>query len=164
MYARKHVLLAGSAHDSGIRESRAQPLPPRTQVNVVPAVVLMPRLPVPDAAAVVLRRPNLWPANVILLREDSLSVGAFESAMLALLNDVARDGGAEAPSTTRLLPIHGQELPTAISKAGHDESRWMLDTLKHIPRRTVAGVGAYRAAMLRIGGSVGANGVEPDSR
>jgi hypothetical protein len=90
--------------NSDIRESRAHPLPLRKSVDVATAVVLMPRLPVPDAAAVVLRRPSLWPASVITLQEDSLSVGAFESALFALSNEVTRGGGVEAPSSLSLPP------------------------------------------------------------
>jgi hypothetical protein len=121
----------------------------------------MPSLPFPDAAAVVLRRPNLWPASVIMLQEDSLSVGAFESALFSLSNEVTRGGGVEAPSTTQVLQIRGQELPTGSNKAGRDMDQWILDTLKQAPRRTVAGVGAYRAVLLHIGAFTAA---KPDSR
>ncbi len=91
IYAARHVSPIAPATESDIRESRAHPLPLRKSVDVATAVVLMPRLPFPDAAAVVLRRPSLWPASVIMLQEDSLSVGAFESALFALSNEVTRE-------------------------------------------------------------------------
>jgi hypothetical protein len=97
IYAARHVSLTGPATYSDIRESGAHPLPLRKSVDVATAVVLMARLPFSDAAALVLRRPNLWPASVIMLQEDSLSVGAFESALFALSNEVTRSGGDEAP-------------------------------------------------------------------
>jgi hypothetical protein len=77
----------------------------------------MPRLPFPDTAAVVVRRPSLWPASVIMLQEDRLSVGAFESALFALSNEVTRGGGVEAPSTTHVLQIRGQDGMTAALRA-----------------------------------------------
>jgi hypothetical protein len=161
IYAARHVSPIGTAPDSDIRESRAHPLPLRKSVDVATAVVLMSRLPFPDAAAVVLRRPSLWPASVIMLQEDSLSVGAFESALFALSNEVTRGGGVEAPSATQVLQIRGQELPTGSNKAGRNMDQWILDTLKQAPRRTVAGVGAYRAVLLHIGAFTAA---KPDSR
>ena len=160
IYAARHVSPI-PATESDIQESRAHPLPLRKSVDVATAVVLMPRLPVPDAAAVVLRRPSLWPASVIMLQEDSLSVGAFESALFALSNEVTRGGGVEAPSTTQVLQIRGQELPTGSNAAGRNMDQWILDRLKQAPRRTVAGVGAYRAVLLHIGAFTTA---KPDSR
>jgi hypothetical protein len=96
-----------------------------------------------------------------MLQEDSLSVGAFESALFALSNEVTRGGGVEAPSATQVLQIRGQELPTGSNKAGRNMDQWILDTLKQAPRRTVAGVGAYRAVLLHIGAFTAA---KPDSR
>lgn len=162
IYATRHVSLTGGPTTySDIQEARAHPLPRTKSVDVATAVVLMPRLPFTDAAAVVLRRPSLWPASVIMLQEDSLSVGAFESALFALSNEVTRGGGVEAPSTTQVLQIRGQELPTGSNKAGRNMDQWILDTLKQAPRRTVAGVGAYRAVLLHIGAFTAA---KPDSR
>ena len=130
---------------SAIQESHAH----RASVVVATAVVLMPRLPVADAAAVVVRRPNLWPASVVMLREDSLTVGTLYSALVALSNEVTREGGAEAPSTTQMLQIQGQELPAA--ERERNATQWMLGRLKRAPRRTVAGVGAYPAFVFRTG-------------
>jgi hypothetical protein len=160
IYATRHVSPTGPATYSDIQEARAHPLPRTKSVDVATAVVLMPRLPFPDAAAVVVRRPSLWPASVIMLQEDRLSVGAFDSALFALSYEVTREGGVEAPSTTQVLQIRGQELPTGSSKAGRDMDQWILDTLKQAPRRTVAGVGAYRAVLLHIGAFI----AKPDSR
>jgi len=161
IYAARHASPIGSPTDSEIREWRAHPLPLRKSVDVATAVVLMPRLPFSEATAVVLRRPNLWPASVIMLQEDSLSVGAFESALFGLSNEVTRDGGVEAPSTTQVLRIRGHELPTGSNEAGRNMDQWILDTLKQAPRRTVAGVGAYRAVLLHIGAFTTP---KPDSR
>ena len=160
IYAARHVSPI-PATESDIQEARAHPLPLRKSVDVATAVVLMPKLPVPDAAAVVLRRPSLWPASVIMLQVDSASVGAFESALFALSNEVTRGGGVEAPSTTQVLQIHGQELPTGSNQAGRNMDQWILDRLRQAPRRTVAGVGAYRAVLLHIGAFTAA---KPDSR
>lgn len=161
IYAARHASFIPTDTGGGMREMRDDSPALRRSVIVATAVVLMPRLPVPDAAAIVLRRPKPWPVSVIMLEEDSLSLGAFESALFDLSYAVTRDGGVEAPLTPRMLQIHGQELPTGSNQAGRAMDQWILDTLKEAPRRTVAGVGAYRAVMLHIGTFIAA---KPDSR
>jgi len=60
-----------------------------------------------------------------------------------------------------VLQIHGQELPAGSSEGGRNMDQWILDTLQQAPRRTVEGVGAYPAVLLRIGAFTTA---KPDSR
>lgn len=133
-----------------MRRNNATTSTPQRSVTSAPvAVVLMERLPYPTASAVVFRRLAQWPHNVIMLREDSLTLGTFGAALKALSAELLKTG--EIPPKNEMLQVHGTTDPIPNHPAMRSLVAWELDTLRRVPLSTVQGVGAKRAILIHIG-------------
>ncbi|MBW3656424.1 MAG: hypothetical protein KY444_09960 [Gemmatimonadetes bacterium] len=107
-------------------------------------LVLMPEMGYGDAAAVLLRRPNGAPADVILLRAEAATVEVLSEAIGGLL--VIRKARGDEPSgTAQVLRLTAMQPVRNLSWAAT-----VLRRLVAAPPREVQGVGTYRALEIRL--------------
>jgi hypothetical protein len=108
-------------------------------------LVLMPEMGYGDAAAVLLRRPNGAPADVILLRAEAATPEVLSEAIGGLL--VIRKARGDVPSGTdpQVLRLTAMQQVRQISWAAT-----VLRRLAMAEPRDVQGVGTYRALEIRL--------------
>lgn len=113
------------------------------------AVVAMDRLPVRAATAVVLRRRNAVPHDVIELPSDGLTAGALASAVHALIK--SRQSSGAIPPRDELLVIKGAKVPDTWTASGFVRiAQADLGRLAARPLEDVSGVGRTRRIDIRV--------------
>lgn len=125
--------------DSGILPAQRTEGPRR----VAATVVLLERLPQPDAPFVILRRADVSPRDVILLHGDA-TVEQFSEAVQLLL--VARQVGGDSSrvaQTLRVRPQQRERTPRTLPWAAR-----ILATLRTVEPRSIPGIGTVPAVEI----------------
>lgn len=123
--------------------TRAMPMLPAAE-PVDATVVLVDRLAEPSASAIVVRRANMLPHDVILLPSDQATPAALRSGLTALFK-LRRSAGDVPKSDSRVL-VRGVALSRPL-KPGLQASRANADLadLQRSAPRTIPGFGVARA-------------------
>jgi len=113
-------------------------------------VALQPTLGTPGAAAVVLRRANLDPHDVILLGETDAGPATLGSAVTALVK--ARRRGGDVPTQDERLVILDRGAPASWAREGLDaDARALIAQARATAPVSIAGVGVLRAFEIQVG-------------
>jgi hypothetical protein len=128
-----------------VGRASGQTQPASASRSVPVTLVLIPEMDYGDAAAVLLRRPNGAPADVILLRAEAATPEALSEAIGGLL--VIRKARGDAPSGTdpQVLRLTAMQQVRQISWAAT-----VLRRLAAAEPREVQGVGRHRALEILL--------------
>ena len=139
------LLAGGSSTLLGAATLTAQAAPARVTTRVPVTLVIVDRLPVPEASFVVQRRPDAAPADVILLTAAS-QPSDLNDAIQTLI--FARQAGGDLPTMGGIFRVrpqtHGQPVRSR-------EFPWVprvLNDLHQAPAQDVVGVGHVPAVQI----------------
>lgn len=140
MFIHHVVLTAAIAVGFIAQQVGAQVSTQRSAARFAATVVLVDSLPVPNARFLVQRRPNLQPADVILVQTDA-NPAEVSDAVRALLT--ARQASGDFPTTSATIRVRPQQ-----ARGAFPWSPQVLADLRRSARRNIAGVGSVRAVEI----------------
>ena len=115
-----------------------------TTTRVPVTVMLLDRLPAPGAPFVVVRRPDLTPSDLILLRSDASSE-ELTNAIHSLL--VVRQAGGDLPASSAIMRMRAGQPRTSEVRQFPWVQR-VLSDLRTAEVRQVEGIGRGRAVVI----------------
>ena len=130
--------------------SAASAIAGERMVNSSIAIALVDRLQDPQATAVILRRPNQLPHDVILLRRSDATAAELGAAMSSLAQVQARDG--QVPTQNRMIVTRTRKVPARWQADGSDQAaNRTLAALRAAPEEEITGLGRVRAVSITMG-------------
>lgn len=126
------------------RPAEAQTMKGRVPVTVA----LVKQLPYPDASAVVLRRTDKTPRDVILLKRPAVTGAQLAAAVFTLL--VAREIGGDTTSVNAALRVSSTRGPQAWRNTEQRIAERVVHRLLRATPRDVPGVGVVPAVEVQL--------------
>ena len=124
--------------------------PSESVVNSSIAIALVDHLQDPAATAVILRRPNRLPHDVILLRRADATAAELGAAMTTLAEVHERDG--PVPFQSRVIVTHARAMPRRWHADGSEAAaNQTLAALRAAPEEDIVGIGHAQAVSLTMG-------------
>jgi hypothetical protein len=125
-------------------------LPLRIQpaLGIVAVLLIAGCLPVADASAVVMRRYNESPHDVILLQSSAADAALLISAVFVLL--VARELEGDSPRTSSILRVSREQAPREWQISEEGRAKEVVSRVLRAAPREVPGVGRVSAVDISL--------------
>jgi hypothetical protein len=123
--------------------------PPIVGSPIAIGVAMVPELPIEGATAVVVRRVNQWPHEVILMTPAGATSGVFAAAMSAIGIEHRRNG--DVPKNASMIRVTGKSMPAkwvGTFQGGLMEADFAA--LTHASVQRVDGVGDVPAVVVHM--------------
>jgi hypothetical protein len=128
----------------------AQTGPLSTNINSSVLIALVDRLQDSTASAMIIRRPDRLPHDVILLRRSDATTAELGGAMRTLADIQEREG--QVPMQEKLISAHDVTMPSRWKTDGTEAmANSTLAALRAAPEEEIAGLGRASAMSLVMG-------------